>query len=265
MIINAYYYIAKMKLMVFLTYRFEVLTSLGTNLIIAVTNLFLWKTAYRGIDSVAGVNENQMLTYAMLSIVLGAFFSCNVENTIQDRITRGDIAVDLFRPVNLLLCYLAEDIGIAASSVISKLIPLLLIMVVFIQVPAAAGFAAFILFLISTVQSFLISWLISALIGLLCFWVLQLGELKTIKDGIVLLLSGKIIPLWLFPKEAQRVLELLPFQYIYQTPLSIYIGQLPPEKVVSSMTVQLIWVILFTALLCFGWRGARKRVLIQGG
>ncbi|MHB1393052.1 MAG: ABC transporter permease [Clostridia bacterium] len=262
---SAYYYVAKMKLMVFLTYRFEVFTSLGTNLIIIVANMFLWKTAYRGIDSVAGVNESQMLTYAMMSIILASFYSGNVENTIQDRITRGDIAIDLFRPVNLLLCYLAEDVGIAVSSVISKLIPLLIIMAVFIQAPIVASPGAFILFLLSTFLSFMISWLISALIGLLCFWVLQLGEIKTIKDGIILLLSGKIIPLWLFPKGVQKVLEFLPFHYIYQTPLSIYIGKLPPEKIVSSMSIQLVWVMLFTALLCFGWSRARKRVLIQGG
>lgn len=264
-IMSAYYYLAKMKLMVFLTYRFEVFTSLGTNLIIIVANIFLWKAAYRGIDSVAGVNESQMLTYAIMSILLAAFFSVNVENTIQNRITQGDIAIDLFRPINLMLGYLAEDIGIAVSSIISKLIPLLIIMAVFIQAPMSADLEAFILFLLSTVFSFMISWLISALIGLLCFWVLQLGEVKTIKDGIILLLSGKIIPLWLFPESMQKVLEFLPFQYIYQTPLSIYVGKLPPAKIASSMTIQLVWVILFTALLCFGWRRARKRVLIQGG
>lgn len=262
---SAYYYIAKMKLLVSLTYRFEVFISLGTNLIIIVANIFLWKTAYSGIDSVAGVNETQMITYTMISILLASFFSGNIEHTLQERITQGDIAIDFFRPVNILLSYLAEDIGIALSSFISKLIPLLIIMAVFIQVPLPTNLGVFILFIFSTFFSFIILWLISASIALLCFWALQLGEVKTIKDGILLLLSGKIIPLWLFPKNIQNVLEFLPFQYIYQTPLSIYIGKLTPTQIATSMIVQFVWVILFTTLLCFGWSRARKRVLVQGG
>ncbi|MCX7771541.1 MAG: hypothetical protein N2376_00320 [Clostridia bacterium] len=77
---SAYYYIAKMKLLVFLTYRFEVLTSPGTNFIVLMANIFLWKTAYRGADTVAGVNETQMLAYTMVSILLASFFSTNILN-----------------------------------------------------------------------------------------------------------------------------------------------------------------------------------------
>ncbi len=81
---------------IFICESFKVFTALGTNLIIIVANMFLWKTAYRGIVSVAEVNEAQMLTYAMISIILASFYSGNVEHTIQDRITQGDIAIDLF-------------------------------------------------------------------------------------------------------------------------------------------------------------------------
>jgi len=95
--------------------------------------------------------------------------------------------------------------------------------------------------------------------------VIQLGEIKTIKDGIILLLSGKVIPLWLFPKKIQTMIGFLPFQYVYQTPLSIYIGQVQPDEAAVSMLIQFVWIVLFTALLCFGWSRARKRVLVQGG
>lgn len=138
-------------------------------------------------------------------------------------------------------------------------------MTLLVQPPVPDSPTAFILFLLSAVFSFLILWLISALISLLCFWVIQLGEIKTIKDGIILLLSGKVIPLWLFPKKIQTMIGFLPFQYVYQTPLSIYIGQVQPDEAAVSMLIQFVWIVLFTALLCFGWSRARKRVLVQGG
>lgn len=265
MAMSAYYYLAKMKILVSLAYRFEVLANVGTNFIMMIAGVYLWKAAYRGIDTVAGVNESQMITYAMISILLSAFYNINVEFTLHDRIRQGEIAVDFFRPVNLLLCYLAEDIGQSIGAVVSKLLPLLVIMVTFIQVPRPAGFLAGFLFLLSAAMGFVILWIICALIGLLCFWAIELGNIGTIKDGIIILLSGKLIPLWLFPPGVQNILNLLPFQHIYQTPLSIYIGQLPSDQVAISMIVQLGWVMILMLLLYFTWKKARKCVLIQGG
>lgn len=263
--LSVYVYMAKLKLMTFLTYRFEVFTSLGTNFIIIITNVFLWKAAYHGIESVSGVNEAQMLTYTMMSMLLASFYSGTVEHTMQDRINQGDIAIDFFRPVNLLLSYLADDIGIAISSILVKLFPLLIVMIIFIGSPLPSSPKSFFLFLISAIFSFLILWLISALVAMLCFWYLQLGNVGTIKDGILLLLSGKIIPLWLFPQKIQNIIKFLPFQYIYQTPLSLYIGKIATHEAKAALSIQAIWVCFLGVILSFGWSRARKRVLIQGG
>lgn len=56
---GAYYYLAKMKILVSLAYRFEVFTTIGTNFILMLATTYLWKAAYRGIDTVAGANESQ--------------------------------------------------------------------------------------------------------------------------------------------------------------------------------------------------------------
>jgi ABC-2 type transport system permease protein len=102
---SAYFYIARMKLLVFLTYRFEVLTTLGTNLIILMANIFLWKTAYRGTNAIFGVTETQMLTYTVVSVLLSSFYSFNIENTLQERIAQGNIALDFLKPINLIIGY----------------------------------------------------------------------------------------------------------------------------------------------------------------
>jgi len=262
---SAYYYLAKMKILVSLAYRFEVFINLGTNLILMVASTFLWRAAYKGVDTVAGVNESQMITYAMVSILITSFYNINVQYTLYRRIRQGDIAIDFFRPIKLLLCYFAEDIGQSISSVVNKLLPLLVIMSAFIQIPAPAGFTAGLLFVLSTAMSFVILWLISALIGVLCFWFVELGNIDIIKDGILFLLSGRIIPLWLFPENIQNILKFLPFQYIYQTPLSIFIGQLPLEQAGFTLLIQFTWIVILMLLLCFAWSKARKHISIQGG
>lgn len=262
---RAYYYLAKMKLLVSLTYRFEVLTTLGTNLILIISSYYLWKTAYKGIDSVKGVNESQMITYSMISVLLNSIFNINFEQRLQDRIEKGDMVIDFIRPVNFLLCNLAEDIGETLSSALSKLLPLLLFIVTFIHSSLPLSPLAFVLFLISVIFSFIILWLLSAIIALLSFWILQLGHLSGIKDGIIFILSGRIIPLWLFPESLQKIINYLPFQYIYQTPLSIYIGKLQFKQALAAMVLQLVWIVLLGLIVCFEWSRAKKQVLIQGG
>jgi len=262
---SAYYYLAKMKILISLTYRFEVFTTIGTNFILMVAGTFLWKAAYKGIDTVAGVNESQMIAYSIISIMLASFFSNNVEYTLNYRIRQGEIAIDFFRPVNLLFCYLAEDIGQSISSAANKLLPMIVIAALFIHIPAPAGIAVALVFIASIIMSFMILWLISATIGLLSFWAMELGNIGAVKDGIIVLLSGKIIPLWLFPKGIQKIMAFLPFQSIYQTPLSIYIGKLPLEQAIAALIIQLLWVAVLTLLLCSTWSKARKCVMIQGG
>lgn len=262
---GAYLYLAKMKLMAFLTYRFEVITSLGTNLIALMASVFLWKTAYSGTDAISGVTESQMLTYTIISVLLSSFFSSNIEHSLQERIAQGNIALDFLKPINLIFAYLSEDIGISMSSVVSKLIPVLIISALFVQVPLPGSWLSFLVFLISSMLSYLILWLISALIAVLCFWTVQLGELKTVKDGIILLISGKIIPIWMFPKWMQKVLSFMPFQYVYQTPLSIYINRITRQEIAFSLFIQAIWVLFLSLALIMLWNKARKHVFIQGG
>ena len=56
---HLYAYLLKIQLLNALAYRFEYLSSIGRNLFFLLGFVFLWRTAYRGIDQVAGVTEAQ--------------------------------------------------------------------------------------------------------------------------------------------------------------------------------------------------------------
>lgn len=262
---GAYFYLAKMQLLISLTYRFEVFTTIGTRLVIMVSSIYLWKTAYKGMDIVAGVNESQMVTYSIISTLMWSFYVYSGEGMIRSRIQRGEIAIDLIRPINFFLNCFATSFGRAASSIINVILPIILLMAIFIQVPAASGFLAAILSIVSMLLGYGIIWLIGAVVGMASFWVMEMGNLGVVKDALVQLLSGRIIPLWLFPKNVQRVLSFFPFQYIYQTPISIYIGKISTNQALPSMGLQLLWIIGLIMVLFLMWGKAKKRLLIQGG
>ncbi len=151
------------------------------------------------------------------------------------------------------------------SSVVNKVLPLFLLASIFFQVPLPISFTSFLLFMPSCVLSYAILWLLSAIIGLVSFWVMELGNLGMAKDSIVRILSGSIIPLWFFPSSVQTISKFLPFQYTYQTPLAIYIGEISLIDAWKSMGIQFVWIAVLFGFLYVIWNNAKKKTLIQGG
>ena len=262
----AYWYITKMKLLTGLAYRFEVFASVGTNLILMLASVFLWKAAYSGgTQQVNALNLQDLTTYTILSIMLSSVYVCGVQDTIYRKIRDGQIVTDFYRPIPLLACYLADDIGGMLSALINKVLPLFLFAALFFGVPWPSSGISLLLFIPCCLISYGILWLLSALVGLIAFWVMEIGNMGMVKDSIVRVLSGSIVPLWFFPESVQTVSKFLPFQYTYQTPLGIYIGNIGTREALAAMGIQFIWIAVLFMLLAAGWKRTKTKTLIQGG
>lgn len=255
----------KIKLLLALSYRYEVFITFITQIILLFVSSFFWKAAYKGIDSVAMVNERQMLIYSVISIILGNIFSISVEDSIRQKVRKGNVAVDFLKPVNIFYMYFSEDIGNVVTSVVQQIIPILIVSSLFIVVPAPASAVHFILFLVSVCCSYLIMWLISAIFGLFYFWVIDIGPLGEIKNYMILILSGSFVPVWLFPPIIQKTLVFLPFVYIYQFPISVFIGKTSPMPALTGIAVQAVWILGFGLLFGKIKRHVEKNIMVQGG
>lgn len=262
--LTSYLHVVRLRFLAALAYRFEVVARLGTNAVLMVAAVFLWRTAFRGAGAAAGVGERQMVTYAVVSVLLSSLFAQEVQQTLHERIRRGDIAIDLIRPVKPLAFWFAADLGAAASSLLLQGPPLLALAMAF-EPFGPADASAGVLFLASTGLSFVILWLLAALSGLAAFWTLDLGNLGYLKDALVRLLSGSVVPIWFFPEWFQSVSQYLPFVHTYQLPLAIFIGRTHGPEAVEGMLVQGVWIAILGGVVAGVWSRGRRRVLIQGG
>lgn len=260
-----YAYVLKLQILQSLAYRFEFISSIGTNLFFLFGSVYLWKTAYSGLDSVGGVDEGQMITYAIVSVLMGAVFQISVDGNLFTKVRQGDIALDFIRPVRLPIFWLVEDLGKSLTAITKFCLPVLIVAVLLVKVPAPATLPGGLLFIPSCLLSYLMLWQMAALVGFSAFWVIELGNVGSIKNMIVRILSGQMIPLWLFPDSIQRVSQYLPFQYTYQTPLEIYIGNIRPLDALPILGIQTAWILSFVAILAIVWRRAQRRVFVQGG
>ena len=100
---------------------------------------------------------------------------------------------------------------------------------------------------------------------MLAFTAVNIDALIQVKKHLLRLLSGSIIPIWFFPDGVANVLRAMPFIYIYQLPLSIYIGKGDRAEILAQMQIQILWlVVLFVVFLAAQHRITRK-VMVQGG
>lgn len=262
---SKYLFVYKTRIIRNFTYKFEVYGNILMQTIIMITTSFFWRALFQDKAFGNGITADSMMTYTIMSSVLSVLFITGVERRIQESVEKGTIAIDLMRPVNIFGMFLAEDLGSITALLIQNLLPILLLGSLLIRFPAIVSLSAIPLFAASVILSMAINWLLAAIFGMWAFTAISMDPLYQAKKHLIRLLSGSIIPIWFFPKRLAGILNLLPFVYIYQLPLDIYIGSASNAEIYSRMLIQLSWVLVLGALFYILSGKSLKKVLVQGG
>lgn len=262
---RVYFQIFKTQLIRSMTYKFEVYSNIIMQTIMMLASAFFWKALFLNSNSVGGVDVDTMLVYTVVSAMISVILSTNVERRITMSVERGSIAIDMMRPVNVFAVFLFEDIGTMVSLIVQNLIPIFVIGTVFIGLPKPSSGWNFVLFLFSLSLAFWINWLLSSMFGMIAFWAINMDALIQVKKHLVRLLSGSLIPLWFFPDSLRNVLECLPFAYLYQLPLNIYVGHFDTVSLNRGFFIQGMWLVLLTITFFTLQKRVTGKVMIQGG
>ena len=260
-----YLYIIKTQIIKSMTYEFNVYGNIIMQTIIMITSAYFWKALYKNQDMVSGVDVDSMLTYVVMSSVLSVLMITNVERRIQQSVQKGSVATDMMKPINLFVVYFSEDIGSVLALTVQNILPILIIGLLMIKLPAMADIRDLPIFVLSVAESILINWLIAALFGMMAFTAVNIDALIQVKKHLIRLLSGSIIPIWFFPTGVAKVLSCLPFVYIYQLPLSIYIGRGDRVEHLCQMQIQFVWLLVLTGIFFFAQHRITRKVMVQGG
>ena len=121
------------------------------------------------------------------------------EDELMERIRTGDIAVDLYRPADLQLWWLAGDLGRAAFHLLGRgVVPMVLGALAFdLALPRAPW--TWLAFLVSVVLGVVVSFAVRFLVALSAFWLMDGAGAMQIAWLAGLFFSGMLLPLTLFP------------------------------------------------------------------
>jgi len=262
---KAYFYVYKVQILKALAYKFNVYGNVIMQTIIMIASAFFWKALFSNSEIMNGVTVDTMLTYTVVSSLVSVLLSTNVEWRITMSVRKGTIAVDMMRPVNVFKVFFAENLGYVTALFFQNFLPILLIGSLIIKFPVPASVEDGLLFCVSMVMAFYINWYISVIFGMWAFKVIEMSALIQVKKHLIRLLSGSMIPLWFFPPWLQRILECLPFAYIYQMPISIFVGKYTRESLEKGLLIQFIWLVVLYLVKSYLEKNVTKSVMIQGG
>lgn len=262
---RSYLPIARATYMIGLVYRFGFLFTIFGNVVYLGVAYYLWKSIYSHADTIRGLTFNETFLYVGLGSAIFILLKTYADWIIHYEIREGAIATYLTKPMDFQLYALFANLGSLLMNLTAISLPTLFVMIFIFKVKVAFGFGI-LLFPVSLLLAFIISFSIDYFIGLLGFYSESVWGFSTTKEIIVTVFSGALIPLQFFPEAIQNMLYWLPFQAIYHTPLMMITRPDQGMQVFGPMlAVQFAWAVIIFFLARLFYHQAIKVLRIAGG
>ncbi|MEY9965811.1 ABC-2 type transport system permease protein [Streptacidiphilus sp. MAP12-16] len=255
------------------TYRAATWAGVITNTVFGFFIAYTYQALWRVRPHLGGYDASAALTYVWLGQALlmpVAAEGGGVQDDLEARITSGDIAVDLYRPVDLQVWWLANDLGRACYHLLARgVAPMVVGSIAFaLRMPGGGALDATLTwagFLVSVLLAVVVSFALRYLASLTSFWLLDARGVRQITVVLGMFFSGFLLPLALFPAGIAAVAEHLPWAAMIQIPLDVFLQRRTGLGLLAALGVQSGWA---AALLGAGrlmQRAAMRKVVVQGG
>lgn len=264
--VRVYAEVARTAFRRFATYRGATAAALFTNLVwgVLLTTVVSAVIRNRGGAAVDGYDRADLVTQVWLTQgLIGVVNVFNRAPDLSERIRSGDVVVDLYRPVDLQAWWGAVDAGRAAYELLVRLVPPVLVGLVFFGArwPALVDAPVVAAAILSAIA---VSFGLRFLAAASGFWVLDARGVERALMALWLIGAGFTVPLPLLPDAVESVLRLLPFASTLQLVADVWTGHAQPS-LPASLGLQLAWAGVLVAAGRIVQARATRRVVIQGG
>ena len=250
------------------TYRAATYAGVFTNSVFGVIFCFTYLALWKERPDIGGWDSTDAVTFVWIAqslLMTMAVFGGGFADELAERIRSGDIAVDLYRPVDLQAWRMAEDYGRAAFHLLGRGVAPTLVGAVLFDLNWPDHLVTWLWCACALVLGVAVSFSIRYLVGLAAFWLLDVRGFMVVIGFVQLFCSGVILPLVVFPDGLEQVLRVLPFACLVQIPADVFLEKATGLGLLVALGSQLVWA---AVLLGAGWlltRRAARRLVVQGG
>ena len=248
------------------TYRGATLAGAFTNSVFGVIYSFAYLALWEQRPDAGGYDAVDAVTFVWLGqalLMTVALWGGGTTDDLAERIRTGDIAVDLYRPVNLVGWYLAGDLGRAAYHLATRGLAPTLVGLALFDIAMPDSLANALAFALSIPLAVTVSFALRFLTSCTAFWLLDASGPRVLSGTLAIFFSGLMLPLVLFPGWLGELAHALPWAAMVQVPNDLWLGQ--GRSPLGALAFQAGWAAVLLGCCAVTLQAATRKVVVQGG
>jgi ABC-2 type transport system permease protein len=270
--LRPYLAVLRTRFALILQYRAAALAGFGTQCWWGAIKVMVLAAFYRGAQSFP-MTFSQTVDYIWLGQAFLLLQPWGADVDVASIVRSGDVALERLRPVDTYALWYARAMARRTANPFMRAIPMIITAGFLLPLfglskwalSPPAGAQAAILFAISLLLAVALSSAISTLMDVWTVAALSERGVNTIVGGLVIVLSGGLIPLPLFPDWLQPALRFQPFAGLADTPFRIYGAHLSGGAALAGLAAQATWTLVLVAVGHASMTRVMSRVQVQGG
>ncbi|WP_314175483.1 ABC transporter permease [Streptomyces winkii] len=250
------------------TYRIATAAGVFTNTVFGFILAYTFTALWSERPHLGGYDESQALTFVWTGqamLAAAALIGGGFQEELQERIRTGDVAVDLYRPADLQLWWLAADLGRAGFHLLGRGIAPVVFGALVFELALPASPLVWLAFLVSVTLGIVTGFGLRYLFALSAFWLLDGTGLNMLSTLLSIFFSGMLLPLSVFPGAFGEVVRLLPWAATMQVPADVLLGEYEGAGVLRAFAFQAMWAAVLLAAGRALQSLATRKVVVQGG
>ncbi|HFE9850503.1 ABC transporter permease [Enterococcus sp. DIV1420a] len=226
------------------------------NILNLTVQYYLWTQVIKVNSSIGSIND--LMLYFTITQSMSILFP-RVGMEMSSDMISGDIVHKLVKPISIVKQYFFESLGSTIAKLISIFVINLLLIILFSEnVNTVKSIYLVILF----VLGYILNFTIEIFFGALSFFTQSLWGIESLKNGLLLILSGGVFPIALYPEWLKPILNYLPFSYSYGKIAEAYMGNV---GIIDVLVPQIIFIFVIYIIYRVVSSLGLKRIAINGG
>lgn len=250
-----YWEISKTYMKAQLVWRADVIFNMIFTISKILFAYLLWGTVFQDKEMVGTFTFHGMLSYYVVSSFLSQLeMSEGISSERHDRLRNGTFSKYLVIPAGIERYFMAMELGVVLFYLIFDFAAAAVWVFVFrIRFVFAGEWQVIACALVMTVLGMVFMVQLNYFLGILTLRFEGIGTFLMIKNNLVSLVTGSIVPLALFPEFVVSILRLLPFYYVTYLPAMLLTGKCG-EEAVRGIVIIGCWCVLMQLVIRAAWK-----------
>lgn len=254
----------RVTLIRYMAYRVELVIWLISMILQPVIFLAVWQNAASQVGgSLNGFDRGEIATYFILVMLINHITMAWVMFEWEARVQKGELSYLLLRPHHVVHRDLGENIAFKTAT-----FPVMLLTAIGLIITFNPTFTlhprSILAFIPTLLLAYALRFAIDWITALGAFYTTRVDAINVIHFFLLLLFSGQMSPIPMLPPQLQAIAAFLPYRWMVDFPVRLFMGRLTFEEIVWGLIAQVFWIVVLFVIGFVVWRNGLKKFTAVG-